>query len=117
MVFIISILVFELLSTTLSSYIIHLKAFTSPYKATFIGMLTVVFVLFPAYKWMDEAVQALVKKSLLAGKNIGGRTTGIVLVFLACFFGLYLIYLHMWYEIPYQVALKKTALFLIGLFS
>ena len=116
MVFVISILLFELISSWLSGYLLHLRAFTSPYRATLIGMGAVAFVLFPAYKWLDQYVQRFAKKFLVAGKNVTGRSTGMLLAFAFSMFVLYLLYLKLWFDIPYTLALKKMAAWLLNLF-
>lgn len=117
LVLVLSILIFELLSSTLSGYILSMKGFTSsPYKATLIGMGVVLFVLFPAYKWMDGLVQKLAIRFLKAGKNITGTYVGMACAFLLIFFTIYLLYLRMWFDISAGTAIKKTVLTLLQLF-
>lgn len=117
LVFVLSILIFELLSSKLSEYILGIKRFAgSPYKATLVGMAVIVFVLFPAYKWMDSVVQRFTKKFLTAGKNIAGTYISITLTFGICFLCLYLLYLKMWFDIPVLTAIKRLALIVLALF-
>lgn len=115
--FIISILLFELLSNRISTYILHLKEGMSPYRATLIGMGVIVFILFPAYKWLDGIVKRISQKLLSAGKNIGGRITGISLIFFTSLFALYLIYLNVWYNIAFSDAIKHITVFVLNLVS
>jgi len=117
LVFIISILLFELLSNRISTYILHLKEGMSPYRATLIGMGVIVFILFPAYKWLDGIVKRISQKLLSAGKNIGGRITGISLIFFTSLFALYLIYLNVWYNIALSDAIKHITVFVLNLVS
>jgi len=114
LVFIISILLFELLSNRISTYILHLKEGMSPYRATLIGMGVIVFILFPAYKWLDGIVKRISQKLLSAGKNIGGRITGIGLIFFVSLFALYLIYLNVWYNIAFSDAVKHITVYLLN---
>lgn len=117
LVFIISILLFELLSNRISAYILHLKEGMSPYRATLIGMVVIVFVLFPAYKWLDRIVKRITQKLLSAGKNIGGRIMGIGLIFFTSLSALYLIYLNVWYNIAYSDAIKHITVYVLNLVS
>ncbi|MCC6683797.1 MAG: hypothetical protein IT247_01875 [Bacteroidia bacterium] len=117
LVFVLSILIFELLSSKLSEYILGIKRFAqSPYKATLVGMAVIVFVLFPAYKWMDSAVQRFTKKFLTAGKNIAGTYISIFLMFFLCFSVLFLLYLKMWFSITATEGVKKIMLWLLNFF-
>lgn len=116
LVFVLSILIFELLSSKLSEYILGIKRFSeSPYKATLVGMAVIVFVLFPAYKWMNSLVQRFTKKFLTAGKNIAGTYISIFLMFFVCFSVLFLLYLKMWFSISTTEGIKKIILSLIYL--
>jgi hypothetical protein len=115
LVFVISILVFELISSKLSEYILNLKRLSlSPYRATLIGMAVVLFILFPGYKWLDEAVQRFAKRFLLAGKK---TWLGILFAFFLSFGILYLLYLKMWFGVAYSSALKHLALIFLQLFN
>lgn len=92
----------------------YLKEGMSPYRATLIGMGVIVFVLFPAYKWLDGIVKRITQKLLSAGKNIGGRITGIGLIFFVSLFALYLIYLNVWYNIAFSDAVKHITVYLLN---
>jgi hypothetical protein len=106
MVLMISILTVNLLTGWITNYIIHYKLDINPYKFTGIAMLTLVFILVPAYKYMGSKIEVLVARVLVSGSNSFGKTLGLFLSFAIIVGLLFTIYLHQWFQINLWEALK-----------
>jgi hypothetical protein len=96
-VFILSILLVNLVSGKLTDLILSFKLTHDPYKATGIGMVILVFVLYPAYNWLDDLSEQSAKRIFKVGKNAGGKFFGVTLMFLLSLGILFLIYLNIWF--------------------
>lgn len=99
LVFIISILTVNLLTTYITDKLFSYKNLTHPVKATLIGMGLTVFILYPAFMWIDDLSEKLTKRFLKAGKNAGGKVMGLILMFLLALAVLFAFYLHMWFGV------------------
>jgi hypothetical protein len=99
LIFIISILIVNLVTTLISDYLMRYKHMTHPVKATLIGMVAVVFILYPAFNWIDDWSEKLSKKMFAAGKNAGGKFFGLLWAFSIAFTILFLCYLNLWFSI------------------
>ena len=107
MVLMISVLTLNLLTGFITNYIVHYKINLNPFKFTAIAMLALVFVLVPAYSYMNGRVEILVARVLVSGSNSFGKTIGLLLSF-ACIFGvLFAIYLHQWFHINLLTVIKS----------
>src|SRR4051812_13740661 len=107
MVLMISVLVLNLLTGFITSYIVHYDVGISPYKYTAIAMLALVFILVPAYSYMAPRIELLVARVLLSGSNSFGKTLGLFLSFLLIFSLLFAIYLDQWFGINIVDVLKN----------
>jgi hypothetical protein len=97
LVFIISILTVNLLTDRITEFLLSYKQLTSPAKATLLGMLLTVAVLYPAFTWLDDLSEQFTKKFFKAGKSMGGKSIGIVLAFATAFGVLFMFYLNLWF--------------------
>ena len=101
LVLLISILFVNLLTSLISDFgFKYLKNMNSA-KATLIGMGATVFILYPAYSYIDKWSEKLTKKMFNAGKNAAGKFIGLLLVFSAAIFILFIAYLKMWFNVWY----------------
>jgi multidrug efflux pump subunit AcrB len=97
LIFFISILIVNLVTDKITSYLLDHKHIMHPAKATLTGMLIMVCVLYPAFMWIDDLTEKITKSYFKAGKNAAGKTIGVVLTFLMAFGVLFLLYLHQWF--------------------
>jgi len=96
-IFIISILSVNLITTYLTDWLFQYRFTAHPAKATLIGMGAVVFILYPAFNWLDEISEKFTKKFFKAGKNTGGRFFGLLFAFIIALTVLFLFYIHLWF--------------------
>ncbi|MCX6295685.1 MAG: hypothetical protein NTX97_06390 [Bacteroidetes bacterium] len=106
MVLMISVLTLNLITGFITSYIIHYNSGINPYKFTGIAMLTLVFILVPAFSYMKPKVEILVARVLVSGSNSFGKIIGLLLSFAIIFGILFVIYLHQWFSINLWEMLK-----------
>lgn len=99
MVLMISVLTLNLITGFVTDYIVHYDIGINPYKFTGIAMLTLVFILVPAYSYMKPKIEILVARVLVSGSNSFGKNMGLLLSFIAIFGVLFVIYLHQWFDI------------------
>lgn len=95
----ISVLTLNLITGFVTDYIVHYDIGINPYKFTGIAMLTLVFILVPAYSYMKPKIELLVARVLVSGSNSFGKNMGLLLSFIAIFGILFVIYLHEWFGI------------------
>ena len=101
LVFIISILTVNLITTFISDYLMGYMHETHPLKATFIGMLLMVFILYPAYNWIDDVSREITKRVFTAGKNAAGKFLGLLWAFMVAFGVLFICYLNLWFNLSF----------------
>lgn len=106
MVLMISVLMLNLITGFVTDYIVHYDIGINPYKFTGIAMLTLVFILVPAYSYMKPKIELLVARVLVSGSNSFGKNIGLLLSFIAIFGILFVIYLHQWFDINLWEVLK-----------
>jgi hypothetical protein len=106
MVLMITVLTVNLLTGYITDNIIHYKLELNPYKFTAIAMLVLVFILVPAYSYLNARVELLVAKVLLSGSNSFGKIIGLLLSFALIFAILFAIYLHDWFQINILTEIK-----------
>ena len=99
MVLMISVLTLNLITGFITNYIVHYNIGINPYKFTGIAMLTLVFILVPAYSYMKPKVELLVARVLVSGSNSFGKNLGLLFVFAIIFGILFVIYLYQWFDI------------------
>jgi len=106
MVLMISVLTLNLITGFVTDYIVHYNIDINPYKFTGIAMLTLVFILVPAFSYLKPKVELLVARVLVSGSNSFGKNLGLLLSFAIVFGILFLIYLHQWFDINFWEVLK-----------
>ena len=106
MVLMISVLTLNLITGFITSYIVHYNIGINPYKFTGIAMLTLVFILVPAFSYMKPKIEILVARVLVSGSNSFGKNIGLLLAFTLIFGMLFVIYLHQWFDINLWTVLK-----------
>ena len=106
MVLMISVLTLNLITGFVTDYIVHYNIGINPYKCTGIAMLTLVFILVPAYSYMKPKIELLVARVLVSGSNSFGKNMGLLLSFMAVFGILFVIYLNEWFGINFWQVLK-----------
>lgn len=99
MVLMISVLTLNLITGFVTDYIVHYDIGINPYKFTGIAMLTLIFILVPAYSYMKPIIEILVARVLVSGSNSFGKNMGLLLSFIAILGVLFVIYLHQWFHI------------------
>lgn len=107
MVLMISVLIINLLTGYITDYIVHYKLDLNPFKFTAIAMLTLVFILVPAYSFMGSRIEILVARVLIKGSNSFGKTIGLLVSFAIIFGILFAIYLDQWFHINLIVEIKS----------
>lgn len=107
MVLMISVLLIDLLTGYITNYIVHYKLDLNPFKFTAIAMLTLVFILVPAYSFMGSRIEILVAHVLIKGSNSFGKTIGLLISFAIIFGILFAIYLNQWFHINLIVEIKR----------
>lgn len=95
----ITILSANLLTTTLSNYLVTFRNHVRPLTFTLIGMAIVVLIFYPLFTKLEEWVKDLSLKVVKTGKSIAGNYLGLVLVFIICLVVLFWFYAKMWYHI------------------
>ena len=107
MVLMISVLTVNILTGFITDYIIHYKIALDPYKFTAIAMLALVFILVPAYSYLNGQVEILIARVLLSGSSSFGKIIGLLFSFALIFSILFAIYLHEWFHINLLTVLKN----------
>jgi hypothetical protein len=113
MVLMISVLTLNLLTGFITDYIVHYKTNINPFKFTAIAMLTLVFILVPAFSYMNLRIEKIVAKLLVSGSNSFGKTVGLLISFATIFGILFAIYIHEWFQINllYEIKIKLHSCF------
>lgn len=99
MVLMITVLVVNLLTDYITTWLINYKVDINPFKYTAIVMLMLVFVLVPAYSYLADKIELLVARLLVKGSNSFGKIIGLLFSFALIFSILYAIYLHQLFHI------------------
>ncbi len=107
MVLMITVLLVNLLTGSITYYIIHYKTDINPFKFTAIAMLALVFILVPAYRYMSGRIEILVAKILVSGSNSFGKMLGLLISFTLIFSVLFALYLHQWFHINLFEEIQK----------
>lgn len=99
LVLLVSILLVNIITTLIGDLGLNYLRNMHPVKATAIGMAATVFILFPAFNYLDKWSERTTKKVFTAGKNAAGKFIGLLLVFAVALSILFAIYLKMWFGI------------------
>lgn len=99
LIFMISILAVNLVTSMISDHLMGYMRALHPVKATLIGMMVMVFVLYPAFNWIDDMSEKMTKQIFAAGKNAGGKFLGLFWAFAVALGVLFCFYLHLWFRL------------------
>lgn len=98
-VLVITVLIVNLLTGFITDYLMNYRGMTNPLKFTAIGMLVLVVILYPAFKFLDKWVSQMAKKVMSKGHHMFGKVLGTIVIFALLAFVLYCIYAHVWFHI------------------
>ena len=98
MVFIVSILTANLVTTWIDDYVITYKDTYKPYIFTWIGMAIVIIVYYPLFSRIDKWSTVLADKFIRFGKKYTGEKTGAFFAFVFLLLLLYYFYGKLWFE-------------------
>jgi hypothetical protein len=104
-VLVLTVLTVHLLTGGIIEYLMNYKHITHPLKFTLFGMMIIVVILYPAFKYMDRIITRLTAHLLFKG----GGAIGIFFVFLILFTIMYWFYAMRWFHID---ALKYALSFI-----
>jgi hypothetical protein len=99
MVLMITVLVVNLLTDYITTWLINYKVDLNPFKYTAIVMLMLVFVLVPAYSYLADKIELIAVRLLVKGSNSFGKIIGLLFSFALIFSILYAIYLYQLFHI------------------
>lgn len=99
LVFLVSILLVNLITTIATDWGFTWLKNLHPAKATMVGMGATVFILYPAFTYINKWSERVTKKIFNAGKNAAGKFLGLVVVFVLLVFILFAAYLKLWFNL------------------
>jgi len=97
-VLILTILSVNLLTAYLDNYLSDYRGQLDALTFTLLGMGVVVLLFYPLFAWMDQGVDRIAREFLALGKRLIGRKLGMMLAFLAGFYGLFYLYGELWFK-------------------
>jgi sterol desaturase/sphingolipid hydroxylase (fatty acid hydroxylase superfamily) len=97
----ITILTANLLTTSLSNYLVTYKNHVRPLIFTIIGMTVTVLIFYPLFTKLEEWVKDLSTKIVKTGKSLAGKYLGLALTLIICLMVLIYFYGKMWYHIDF----------------
>ena len=95
----ITILTANLITTTISAYMVSYKDHYRPITFTFMAMAVTVLILYPLYIKLESWVKDISIKAVRSGKSLAGKYLGLLFTFLAALMVLSYFYAKMWYHI------------------
>jgi hypothetical protein len=110
MVLMITVLVVNLLTDFITTWLINYKVDLNPFKYTGIVMLMLVFVLVPAYRYLADKIELIAARLLAKGSNSFGKVIGLLFSFALIFSVLYAIYLYQLFHINLLQHIAKIVL-------
>jgi hypothetical protein len=95
----ITILTANLLTGGIGDMLTKYKYQYKPLTYTLIAMAVITLILYPLYTYMEVWLTNLSTHLVKSGKSLGGRTIGLIIVFVLCIAILSYFYAKMWYDI------------------
>jgi len=95
----ITILTVNLLTSSVTNYMVSYKDHYKPIAFTFIGMAITVVILYPFFIKLEGWVKIISVKAIKSGKSVAGKFFGLIFTFLAALLVLLYFYAKMWYHI------------------
>jgi hypothetical protein len=97
-VLILTILSVNLLTAHLDNYLSDYRGQFDALTFTVLGMGVIVLLFYPLFAWLDQGIDRIAREFLAFGKRLIGRKTGMILAFLAGFYGLFYLYGQLWFD-------------------
>ncbi len=95
----VTILAANLLTSTLSNYLITFRNHVKPVTFTIIGMAVSVLIFYPLFIKLKDWVEQISVDILKRGRTAAGKYIGLIFTFLVCLAVLMWFYAKMWYRI------------------
>lgn len=103
-----TILTVNLLTNTISDYMISYKNQYKPVVFTLLGMAVIVVIFYPLFAKLEGWVKNISLKAIKSGKSVAGKYLGLFLTFFVGMLILCYFYGKMWYHINLiQILLGK----------
>jgi hypothetical protein len=109
-----TILTANLITGTITSYMIRYKNHTRPLVFTLVAMMIAVVIFYPLFIKLESWVKDISLKAIKSGKHVGGKYLGLIFTFIAGMLVLLYFYAKMWYGIDLLQALFQGN---IGLYT
>jgi hypothetical protein len=94
-----TILTANLLTNTVSDYMVSYKNHYKPVTFTLIGMAIIIVVFYPLFMKLEDWVKNISVKVVKSGNSYAGKYFGLPLTFIGCLLILIYFYAKMWYHI------------------
>lgn len=95
----ITILTANLLTETISDYLVSYRNHLKPLTFTLLGMVLTVAIFYPLFIKLEEWVKNFSIRMIKSGKSLRGKYAGLLISFMASLFLLTYFYAKMWYHI------------------
>jgi hypothetical protein len=97
-VFALTILSVHLLGAYLDQHLIAYRGQFDALTFTLLGMGVILLLFYPLFTWLDAGTEYLAGEFLGLGGRMIGRKAGMILAFLAGFYGLFYLYGQLWFD-------------------
>jgi hypothetical protein len=97
-----TILTANLLTNTISDYMVSYKNHYKPVAFTLIGMVIIIVVFYPLFIKLESWVKNISVKVIKSGNSVAGKYLGLSLTFLGGLLVLFYFYAKMWYHIDFM---------------
>jgi hypothetical protein len=95
----VTILTANLITNSISNYLVTFRSQVKPLTFTLLGMGVTVIIFYPLFSKLEEWVKDLSVKVIRTGKSFAGKYLGLITVFALSIFVLSFFYAKMWYHI------------------
>ena len=96
-----TILTANLITTSISAYMVSYKNHYKPVTFTFMGMAATVVILYPLFIKLESWVKDISIKTVITGKSVAGKYFGLLFTFAGALLVLFYFYGKMWYHIDF----------------
>jgi hypothetical protein len=96
-----TILTANLLTNTISDFLVSHKNQYKPITFTLIGMAIIIIVFYPLFMKLEDWIKEFSVKVIKSGNSFAGKYLGLFLTFLVGLFILVYFYARMWYSIDF----------------
>ncbi len=94
-----TILTANLVTTSISEYLISYKSHLRPITFSLVAMGIICLIFYPLFTKLEEWINDISTKIIKGGKSLGGKYLGLILVYFVCLAILTYFYAKMWYKI------------------